>query len=140
MEPSEGERIAADAPTVAPDLLSDFLAVRKAKRAGPLTKTALAGLQREASKAGLSLSDAIAYCCEVGWQSFNASWYADRQTQGRPGRGARGDGGGETPYQRNMRERVAEVAPSIARGAPAEQRPAREYFQAIDVPSRVVPV
>lgn len=55
----------------------DFQAIRKAKRA-PLTHTALAGIRREAGKAGLSLADAIAYCCEAGWQGFNAAWYADR--------------------------------------------------------------
>lgn len=56
----------------------DFQAIRKAKRA-PLTDTALAGIRREAGKAGLSLADAIAYCCEAGWQGFNAAWYANRQ-------------------------------------------------------------
>lgn len=66
-------------PGIADDLLSDFLAVRKAKRAGPLTDTALAGIRREAEKAGLTLEQAITACCEFGWQGFNAGWYADRQ-------------------------------------------------------------
>jgi len=68
-------------PDVPPTLLADYIAVRKAKRAGPLTKTALDGLRREADKAGLSLADAIAYCCEAGWQGFNAGWYAERETR-----------------------------------------------------------
>lgn len=55
----------------------DFQAIRKAKRA-PLTDTALDGIRREADKAGLSLGEAITYCCEAGWQGFNAGWYADR--------------------------------------------------------------
>lgn len=67
---------------VPPELLDDWLAVRKAKRAGPLTPTAIAGLQREADKAGLTAAEAIAFCCEAGWQGFNAGWYADR-TKGR---------------------------------------------------------
>ena len=69
----------ADAPPAIPaELLSDFLAVRKAKKAGPLTHTALAGLQREADKAGVSLEVAVTACCEYGWQSFHAGWYAER--------------------------------------------------------------
>lgn len=55
----------------------DFQAIRKAKRA-PLTDTALDGIKREADKAGLMLAEAIAYCCEAGWQGFNAGWYAER--------------------------------------------------------------
>ena len=70
---------AAVIPGIADELLSDFLAVRKAKRAGPLTGTAIAGLKREADMAGLTLAEAITYCCEAGWQGFNATWYADRQ-------------------------------------------------------------
>lgn len=62
----------------------DFQAIRKAKRA-PLTDTALDGIRREAEKAGLGLGEAIAYCCEAGWQGFNAGWYANR-TGVQPGR------------------------------------------------------
>ena len=59
----------------------DFQRLRREKRA-PLTDTALAGVRREAEKAGVSLEAAIAYCCEAGWQGFNAGWYADRQGGG----------------------------------------------------------
>lgn len=59
-------------------LLQDFLEVRKAKRAGKLTPTAIAGIKREAEKAGLTLEQAITVCCECGWQGFNAGWYAER--------------------------------------------------------------
>ena len=45
----------------------------------------------------------------------------------------------ETPYQRSMRERMTEFAPSVARPAPgvaaAALRPV-EFFESIDVPSR----
>ena len=63
---------------VRPDSVServwqDFQAIRAAKRA-PLTDTALNGIAREASKAGMSLSEALAMCCERGWQGFNAGW------------------------------------------------------------------
>jgi hypothetical protein len=73
----EGEK-PAQALAIPPALLADFLAVRKAKRAGPLTATAIAGLQREADKAGITLEAAVTACCEFGWQGFNAGWYADR--------------------------------------------------------------
>lgn len=52
---------------------SDFLSIRKAKRA-PLTDTALEGLRREAEKAGVSIADALGMCCARGWQGFKADW------------------------------------------------------------------
>lgn len=55
------------------DLASEFLTVRKAKKA-PLTPTALLGIKREAGKSGRPVSDAIRICVERGWQSFNAEW------------------------------------------------------------------
>ena len=56
-------------------LWADWLAVRKAKRA-PLTATALAGVRREADKAGISLAEALRCCVEAGWQGFRAEWFA----------------------------------------------------------------
>lgn len=53
---------------------SDFLAIRKAKRA-PLTATALDGIKREAGKAGITLEDALRVCVERGWQAFKAEWH-----------------------------------------------------------------
>lgn len=52
---------------------SDFLTIRKAKRA-PLTATALEGIEREAAKAGMSLHQALQVCCARGWQGFKAEW------------------------------------------------------------------
>ncbi|MBK6594318.1 MAG: helix-turn-helix domain-containing protein [Burkholderiales bacterium] len=60
---------------VSDSLLTDYLVVRKAKKAGALTKTAVDGIAREAAKAGLPIGDAIRVCCEQGWQGFNAGWY-----------------------------------------------------------------
>ena len=70
----------ASAPTldISASLLSDYTAVRKAKHAGPLTRTVLAGLQREADKAGITLTQAVTACCEFGWQGFRADWYTER--------------------------------------------------------------
>lgn len=66
-------------------VVADYLQVRKAKRAGALTETAVDGLRREANKAGLSLPDAIRACCEFGWQGFNAGWYSQRVGTAKPG-------------------------------------------------------
>ena len=60
-------------PGLPADLVSDFLAIRKAKRA-PLTKTAVEGLHREAEKAGLTLEAVVRVCCEKGWAGYSAEW------------------------------------------------------------------
>lgn len=52
---------------------SDFLSIRKAKRS-PMTQTALDGIDREARRAGMTLAQALAMCCQRGWQGFNADW------------------------------------------------------------------
>ena len=71
----------ASMPGVPDQLFSDYLAVRKAKKAGPLTTTAINGLMREAEKAGKTLEEAVTICCERGWQSLKAEWLTDRQAQ-----------------------------------------------------------
>lgn len=79
IEPKEKKKSAA-APTIpdVPDeVLADFLKIRKAKNA-PLTNTAIAGIRREAGKAGITMTDALIVCCEAGWQGFRADWYAKR--------------------------------------------------------------
>ena len=76
-------------PDVPAQLLADFLAVRKAKRGGPLTETAINGIQREADAAGLTLVEAITACCEFSWISFDAVWYADRKSGKSKGTGNR---------------------------------------------------
>lgn len=55
------------------DLWSDFMTLRKAKKA-PLTPTAMKALIREADKAGWWLEDAIREVVERGWQSFKATY------------------------------------------------------------------
>jgi len=75
--PRKRSATAARPDDVAEPVWQDFQRLRAQKRA-PLTDTALAGLRREAVKAGVGLEAALAYCCEQGWQGFNASWYADR--------------------------------------------------------------
>lgn len=65
---------------VAESVWTDFLAIRKAKRA-PLTATALDGIESEAVKAGMSLADVLALCCTRGWQGFKAEWVAKTSQQ-----------------------------------------------------------
>ena len=62
---------------VDPETWTDFLAMRKAKRA-PLTKTGLSGIQREADKARMTLQDALQLCCARGWQGFKAGWLTEK--------------------------------------------------------------
>lgn len=130
----DGARKRAATSAARPDEVSepvwqDFQRLRREKRA-PLTDTALAGVRREADKAGVSLEAAIAYCCEAGWQGFNAGWYAER-TQGN----SRVAGQGETAYQRSMRERMQEAAPAIARKAPGTTQ-AADFFTTVEAPVR----
>ena len=56
---------------------SDYLALRKAKKA-PMTVTALAGLKREAEKANWSLNRAIDECVSRGWTGFKAEWVSTK--------------------------------------------------------------
>ena len=61
-------------PPIPAELLSDYLKVRKAKKAGELTETAFKGIEREALAAGLTVIQAIQMCCERGWVGFKADW------------------------------------------------------------------
>ena len=79
------KRSAARPDDVSEPVWQDFQRLRTQMRA-PLTDTALAGLRREADKAGLGLGDALAYCCEQGWRGFNAGWYAERMGAKPPSR------------------------------------------------------
>lgn len=86
MEPvrNKEKNACASIPGVPDQLFSDYMAVRKAKKAGPLTATAINGLRREAEKAGKTIEEAVTICCERGWQSLRADWLVDRQTGFRP--------------------------------------------------------
>lgn len=70
----------------------DFLSARKTK----FTETALAGFEREAAKAGITLADAIATATERGWQGFRADWVAQKANPNQ----LQANGAYLTPYQR----------------------------------------
>jgi len=53
----------------------DWLVARKKKhRAGPPTKTAMARIESEAVKAGITIGEAIRIAAEKEWRGFEASW------------------------------------------------------------------
>ena len=61
---------------VSEQVARDFLAARKTK----FTETALAGFQREAAKARITIEQALATATERGWQGFKADW-VDKKTK-----------------------------------------------------------
>jgi plastocyanin len=63
-------------------LISEWMSIRRAKRAAPITERVCAAIEREASKAGMTLTAAITMCCERGWQTFDASWVRGNQSSG----------------------------------------------------------
>jgi hypothetical protein len=58
---------------VSDSVWQDFQKLRTKLKA-PITPTALAGINREAGKAGISLNDALQMCCERSWRGFEADW------------------------------------------------------------------
>jgi len=59
-------------------LADDFIALRKQKKA-IVSITAMAGIAREADKAGISTAEAVRFSVECGWQGFRADWYQSKQ-------------------------------------------------------------
>lgn len=51
----------------------DWIALRRSKKA-PVTETAVAGIRKEAAKAGMPLEAALRLCCERGWTGFKSEW------------------------------------------------------------------
>jgi len=73
----EEKRDSAPPDGVSLSVWQDFLKLRKTKKA-PVTDTAIAGIRREALKAGIGLSEALATCCQRGWTGFKADWVAQQ--------------------------------------------------------------
>jgi uncharacterized protein YdaU (DUF1376 family) len=65
---------------VSDSIFKDYLEVRRTKKA-KWTGTALKGLQREASKANISLEKAMQICCERNWVGIKAEWVKDEVKQ-----------------------------------------------------------
>lgn len=112
IEPSSNHKYSsaiAKPECVAQSVWADFQQLRKAKRA-PITATALDGIKREAEKAGISLSDALAICCERGWTGFKADWLENAQ---QPKRTVQAESFAERDA-RVKANRMAEFAPNVA--------------------------
>lgn len=69
---------------VNPQVIKDFKALRKAKKA-TITPTAVEGIKREAEKAGYTLERALKTCCERGWAGFKAEWVTGHGAAGKTG-------------------------------------------------------
>jgi uncharacterized protein YdaU (DUF1376 family) len=63
-------------------IASDWLAVRKSKKAAP-TRTAIDGVLRELGKAGISPADGIRLCTERAWAGFSPEWLQPKGPQAR---------------------------------------------------------
>jgi len=85
---------------IAGELADDFSKHRKAKEA-PITKTALEGFQREAKKAGLSITEAVRVAIERNWQGFKADWFDD-QSRGKNETSARTGGNGRVSHSQRI--------------------------------------
>ena len=87
----------------------DFTEIRRAKRA-PLTETALAGIEREAGKAGMTLQAALETACARGWQGFEAAWVNQNEATN----GKRFGGNGTWAEQQRSAARRAILHPAGA--------------------------
>ncbi|MEY2632935.1 MAG: Serratia phage Parlo [Pseudomonadota bacterium] len=105
----------------------DFLTHRKANRA-PLTETALKGIAAEAEKAGLSLADALATCCQRGWRGFRAEWM--RETT--PGKAA--SAAPEWVQERDRARHTADLLCNVSRLR--KGGPPKPSFDFIDMDSQ----
>lgn len=79
---------------------NDFLKQRKTK----FTQTALEGIQREVSKAGITTEAALRIAIERGWQSFKADWVKDKGNETN-----RTNFNGSNGKSRRSREVIAEA-------------------------------
>ena len=103
----ETATVVASPDGVSQDVWLEFVAHRKRKKAR-VSKLVVAGIQREADKAGWPLEAALAETVVRGWQSFKAEWVADKSS--------------ETAYQKSMREKYEIVAPMVAARNPSKRK------------------
>lgn len=114
-------------PGVSVALFSDYMEVRRAKKAGKFTATAAAGILREAEVAGVTPERAVQACCEYSWIGFRADWFADRQGQ------RKGAAQAEPAWRTEQRERTQIAAPGVA----VKSQPAAEFFDGQTIDAQV---
>lgn len=91
---------------------SDFKKLRARLRA-EVTQTVLDGIKREATKAGISMQEALVICCERGWRGFKADWLHE---PARPGFAA--PGAVTVPSRPGIDPAIAKVIADAAKAAP----------------------
>ena len=74
-------------PPIPAELLSEWLSVRKKKKAVEITELVWNGIVREANKLNWTPEQAVTYCCEKGWVSLDASWVKGANTKQMKGYG-----------------------------------------------------
>jgi uncharacterized protein YdaU (DUF1376 family) len=112
--------VVACPPDVAEQVWSDWLLLRKGKKAS-VTETVIEGARAEAAKLNWPLERFLIEWCTRGSQGLKAEWVANKQNQT------------ETVYQRSMRLKMQEAVPSIAKQAPEPYQDASEFFRTIDM-------
>lgn len=90
------------------ELAEDFIAMRKSKRV-PITKTAMQGFAREATKARLSVAEAVRLSIERGWQGFKADWVVGQVSGGNHASGRTVSGNGRADRNRQINDRLDEI-------------------------------
>jgi len=105
---------------------SDWLALRKRKRAD-VTPTVLDGARSEAAKAGMTFEAFLRVWCLRGTQGMQADWIKPHE---------RTINGSETAHQRAARERVTQIAPSVAAKAPSPST--QQTAEVVDVAARLL--
>lgn len=105
-------------------IAADWLQHRKAKKA-TVTLTVIDGIKGEAAKARISLSGALAMCCQRGWTGFKAEWMRDSDQD----HGARN----QQPARPTIHDERAYTAAALTGKIPA--RTTFEEFMAAKIPA-----
>lgn len=74
-------------PPIPAELLSEWLSVRKKKKAGDVTELVWKALLRESAKLNWTPEQAVTYCCEKSWVNLDASWIKDKSVKPMKGYG-----------------------------------------------------
>lgn len=74
-------------PPIPAELLSEWLSVRKKKKAGDVTELVWKSLLRESEKLNWTPEQAVTYCCEKSWVNLDASWVKDKSVKPMKGYG-----------------------------------------------------
>lgn len=115
-------------PDVAMQVWSDWLALRKAKKA-PVTQTVVDNATAEAAKAGMTLEAFLRVWCARGSQGLQADWLKPHERPAPPANGH----AAEPAWRAEQRERTAQFAGRFAaRQAATPATPSTEIVDASD--------